>query len=236
MSDISLDINIKIKKALDGGDNVHAWAFCVGDAEQRGIALKVARALLPFGWIGDDNPDLFLVGTQDAPAKIQECREFMNDVALLPVSSAWRIGVIFAADKLLLPAANSLLKITEEPPAHVKLVFLMQTSSLLPTLRSRVRFIPLSVQVERENSPLPQSDSEWLAWLAKMEDVPDVTTSLGGWGSYAVKNGDAELAFKIENIRLFLDGGKLPKAMACDLVLLALKERLDVENLFGNFW
>lgn len=234
MSDISVDI--EIKKKLEAGENVQAWAFCVPEPQQRAVAAEFGRVLLPSGWVGDENPDMFYVGEPSKPANIEDCRDFMRDISLRPVLSMWRVGVIFAADKLLLPAANSLLKITEEPPVHVKLLFLMQTNALLPTLRSRVRFDSFLSVTAKDTQPIPESDSQWFKWLENLPELPDITLSLEGWGSEALKAGKFELAFKIENIRLLLDGGKLTKAMACDLVLLAIKEDLAIEDLFGNFW
>lgn len=234
MSDINF--GLKIKHELERGENVHAWAFCVPEINGREAALAFAHGLLDYGWMGDENPDLFFVGNMEKPANIEECRDFMRDVSLRPVYSKWRVGVICAADRLLLPAANSLLKITEEPPSHVKLLFILQKGTLLPTLRSRVRFLTLLAPSEMDCAPLPSAEAEWLDWAEKIGEIPEIIVSLQNWGTYALKNGNEELAFKIENIRILLDGGKLSKAMAVDLILLALKEELNIENLFGNFW
>ena len=160
----------------------------------------------------------------------------MRDISLRPVISSRRLGVIMFADQLLLPAANSLLKITEEPPPHVNLLFMLQNDTLLPTLKSRARYISILTDTRAETDKIPDNDAEWLEWGKNMKELSDIVYSLGKWSNYALENKDAELAFKIERIRLLADTGKLSKVMAQDLILLAIKEELAVEHLFGNFW
>ena len=193
------------------------------------------------GWVEGRHPDLLFAGESSMknqkPPSIEECREFMSDISLKPVISTRRLGVIMYADNLLLPAANSLLKITEEPPSHVNLLFMMQNNTLLPTLRSRVRLVSIQADSHAEAlGGIPGSDAEWLEWGKNAKELADIVSSLEEWSNYALSDGDAELAFKIERIRLLLDSGKLSRLMALDLILLALKEELAVEHLFGSFW
>jgi DNA polymerase-3 subunit delta' len=160
----------------------------------------------------------------------------MSDISLLPVFSSRRLGVIMFADNLLLPAANSLLKITEEPPSHVNLLFMMQNDTLLPTLRSRVRYISVLTNSYMAPNRIPDNDIEWLEWGKNAKEISDIVSSLEKWSNYALENRNAELAFKLERVRLLINTGKLSKSMAQDLVLLAFKEELAVEHLFSDFW
>jgi DNA polymerase-3 subunit delta' len=231
----------ELEREIASGNFSHALAIRSLENRHFEIAIKLGKLLLgDFGWIENRHPDLLFAGENSMknqkPPSIEECREFMSDIALMPVISNRRLGVIMFADNLLLPAANSLLKITEEPPSHVNLLFLMQDNTLLPTLRSRVRYVSIYANSFPESNRIPDNDIEWLEWGKNAKEITDIVSSLEKWSNYALKNGDAELAFKIEKVRLLLDTGRLSKPMAQDLILLALKEGLAVEHLFGSFW
>ena len=246
MSNISFDIekmNIweEFEREIAAGKFSHAIAIRSIESEHYELVIKVGKLLLgDTGWVENRHPDLLFAGENSMknkkPPSIEECREFMSDISLKPVVSCRRLGVIMFADNLLLPAANSLLKITEEPPSHVNLLFMMQNNTLLPTLRSRVRFVSIHTDARSESDKIPDGDVEWLEWLKNAKEITDIVFSLEKWSNYAIENGEAELAFKIEKIRLLLDAGKLSKLMAQDLILLAFKEGLTVEHVFGGFW
>lgn len=230
-----------LKREITAGTFSHALAIRSSESVHFELVIKLGRLLLgDMGWVEERHPDLLFAGENSMknhkPPSIDECREFMNDISLKPVISSRRLGVIMFADNLLLPAANSLLKITEEPPSHVNLLFMMQNNTLLPTLRSRVRYVSVCTDSSKESGKIPENDVEWLEWVKNAKEITDIVSSLEKWSNHALDNGDAELAFKIEKIRLLLDSGKLSKIMSMDLILLALKEGLVVEHLFGSIW
>ncbi|MCL1941239.1 MAG: hypothetical protein FWG09_04785 [Synergistaceae bacterium] len=231
----------ELEREIAAGSHSHALAVRSPESGHFELVIKIAKlALGNSGWIGDRHPDLLFAGENSMksqkPPSIDECREFMAELSLLPVISNRRLGVVMYADQLLLPAANSLLKITEEPPSHVNLLYMMENDTLLPTLRSRVRYVSVWSAPHTESDVMPGNDAGWLEWAKNTKEVSDIVSSLERWGNYTLENGDAELAFKIESIRLLLDGGKLSKLMAQDLILLALKEEMAVEHSFGSFW
>jgi len=231
----------EFEREIAAGNFSHALAIRSLESKHFELVIKIGKLLLgDSGWVDNRHPDLLIAGENSVnnckPPSIEECREFMSDISLKPVVSSRRLGVIMFADRLLLPAANSLLKITEEPPSHVNLLFMLQDDTLLPTLRSRVRYISIITGSYGESDKIPHSDAEWLEWWKNVKEIDDIVTFLEKWSNFAAENGDAELAFKIEKIRLLLDTGKLSKPMAQDLVLLALKEGIAVEHLFSSFW
>jgi DNA polymerase-3 subunit delta' len=246
MFNISADIEKlyvweEFEKEISAGNVCHALALRSLESEHYKLVIMIGKLLLgDIGWVEDKHPDLLFAGensmSNQKPPSIEECREFMYDISLKPVVASRRLGVIMFADRLLLPAANSLLKITEEPPLHVNLLFMMQNDTLLPTLRSRVRYISVFTGFSTETRVIPANDIEWLEWGKNTKEITDIVSSLEKWSNYATENKDAELAFKIEKIRLLLDTGKLSKPMAQDLVLLALKEGIAIEHLFSNLW
>ena len=207
MLNISADIEKsrvwdEIERVIAAGNFPHAFAVRSAENNHFEIVLKVGKLLLGnLGWIENRHPDLLFAGENSLkskkPPSIEECREFMNELSLLPVISSRRLGIIMYADQLLLPAANSLLKITEEPPLHVNLLFMMQDDTLLPTLRSRVRSISILTDSFADSDEIPDSDSEWLKWEKNVKEITDIVYSLEKWRNYALEKKNAELAFKI---------------------------------------
>lgn len=93
----------------------------------------------------ESHPDFFSVVPDGAQIRIGQIREIQRLVGLAPVRGQHRVCLLEPADCMEPPAANSLLKILEEPPEG--LVFILITAfphSLLSTLRSRsamIRFV-----------------------------------------------------------------------------------------------
>jgi len=75
--------------------------------------------------------------------KIDQIRELEGFVFIGSHREGNRVVIIEDADAMNAPAANSLLKILEEPPSSVYFLLISSKSkSLLPTIRSRCRTIP----------------------------------------------------------------------------------------------
>ena len=95
---------------------------------------------------GDDplffssHPD-FLTFAPDGPLRqiaIPQMRLLKDRAPLKPLKGAWRVFLIDAIDRANEPAANSLLKVLEEPPPHLILILTARNPyDLLPTIRSR---------------------------------------------------------------------------------------------------
>lgn len=93
------------------------------------------------------HPDLHWLEPEGRSIKIEQVREFFRrDVFLSPVESRRKVVVLDPAECLTDEAANSVLKILEEPPERVLILLVTsQPFAVLPTLRSRcqeVRFFP----------------------------------------------------------------------------------------------
>ncbi|MCX7817968.1 MAG: hypothetical protein N2652_01960 [Kiritimatiellae bacterium] len=64
-----------------------------------------------------------------------------------PVEGGWKAGVVLAADRLTLPAANALLKTLEEPPPETLLLLVSEAPHQIPaTVLSRCQRIALAVE------------------------------------------------------------------------------------------
>jgi DNA polymerase-3 subunit delta' len=192
------------------------------------------------GWVRDRDgvfrhPDLFVVGELDKAANIDACRGLIHDLSLRPVTARRRLGVLPAADKLLLPAANSLLKIAEEPPSHACLLFLIERGGFLPTLRSRSRLTVMAAASSVEPRPVPTGEADWLDWLGSAKNEEDMGGMLASWTAHLLRRGDPESAARTERLRLLVSQKKLSQTMVCDLLILTLKEGLPFEHIFGGF-
>ena len=99
-------------------------------------------------------PDVMEITAEREVIKISQMR-FLKQIAYLrPMTKGKRVFVVEEADKMNDEAANSLLKILEEPPLFTHIILLTSNPYLiLPTIRSRCRilnFLPVSnPEIER---------------------------------------------------------------------------------------
>lgn len=228
MSDLASNVTWQeILAETDSGNIPHCRAIAAPAKFHQEIAEALARKIL--GSFRPEHPDLIVTGTLDKAPNIEQCRQLIQDIALKPLESPRRLGVIMSADKLLLPAANSLLKLAEEPPSHAVLLFLMEDSRLfLPTLRSRSRFSTITIAEKAEAREFPRSDSEWVKWLAqsRKEDAQAIADELEAWANYAAGEGGEKflMAARMEKLRLIAGKKNLSAAMLSDLIILTLRE------------
>ncbi|WP_322998280.1 DNA polymerase III subunit delta' [Castellaniella sp.] len=114
-------------------------------------------------------------GTKKQPSRdirIEQIRSLLPWFNTATHRGGWRVALLYPAESLNTIAANALLKILEEPPAHT--VFLLVAHApdrLLPTLVSRCRRLPL---------PVPDTEQA-LAWL-QQHDVDHAASRLAAAG------------------------------------------------------
>ena len=85
---------------------------------------------------------------------IEQIRELRRQAMLKPLEGR-RLVIIAEADRMTIPAANSLLKLLEEPPETMHLVLTAsKVDSMLPTILSRCQVIRFG--------PLPDNEIEWV--------------------------------------------------------------------------
>ena len=208
------------------------------------LAKKVLGSYRP------SHPDLLIIGTSDKAARIGDSekmsaddysnttRGLIENIALKPLEASKRLGVVMCADKLLVAAANSLLKLAEEPPAHAYILFLMEDGRLfLPTLKSRSRFSVLISQEQTESYAMPGNESEWLKWLenSRKADVDKIVHDLEAWANYALSQKLNNSAI-IERLRIIASKKNLSVPLLCDIIILTLKEGNIYECIFNDLW
>ncbi|MEY4348594.1 MAG: hypothetical protein RIS43_1013 [Actinomycetota bacterium] len=132
---------------------------------------------------------------------IDQARELREQAMYAPAGARYRIYIIDEAHQLTTEAANALLKLVEEPPAHLRFVFATtEPEKLLGTIRSRThhypfRLVPTSVLQEHLakvcEAEKVKADPAALALAAKAGagSVRDALSILGQLVGGAGKNG-----------------------------------------------
>ncbi|MBQ7543786.1 MAG: hypothetical protein IJT02_02480 [Synergistaceae bacterium] len=223
MLDLASDVAWQeILHETEAGNIPHCRAVAAPAKLHNEITETLARMIL--GTYRPSHPDLLITGTPDKAPNIDMCRQLIEDIALKPLESSRRLGVILNADRLLLPAANSLLKLAEEPPAHAFLLFLMEDGRLfLPTLKSRSRFSTITLKEDEDARPLP---SDWVKWLAgaRKYDTDAMIAELRAWANRASDDKDFAKAERLDTLRIIAEKKNLSVPLLCDLIILTLRE------------
>ncbi len=126
--------------------------------ELRDVDKKETRVLI------QTHPDVVVV-PPDPPQlliKIGQIRSVMSKIYRMPAEAAHAI-YIFTSTGFMKEAANSLLKILEEPPAHAHLFLLAENpGELLPTIRSRASLFRLgALPPEQVEAILAERRKDW---------------------------------------------------------------------------
>ncbi|MDY3868452.1 MAG: DNA polymerase III subunit delta' [Pyramidobacter sp.] len=188
-------------------------------------------------WSEGEHPDLITAGAPGEPATVDDCRAKSGDLCLRPVVAPVRLLLLYAPEKMNPNAANSLLKITEEPPPCGRLLYMMDRAALLPTLRSRLWM--LSFSLEEKITPLepPSGESEWLAWLEAGEKrtAQDWYAMAHGYAAWLCRNGDLTRAGMLRQLAETAMTTHLSSPMWSDMLFLLLREEYPFEHVFDDF-
>lgn len=120
-----------------------------------------------------NHPDVRIIAPENGSIKIEQIRDLKREISYKLYEGRKKVWIIDEADKFGLAAANSILKILEEPPPQTVLILTSQTKEgLLPTILSRceiIRFFPLSLQeIEKIIAQQLPQDSDKIHILAKL--------------------------------------------------------------------
>ncbi len=189
-------------------------------------------------WASGEHPDLLVSGKTDEAPTVDRCRSLWGELSLKPVLARRRMAVIYNADRLSPGAANSMLKMTEEPPADSLILFLHETGDILPTLRSRMWNLVISSQEIATAIPPPTTPAAWKSWLNRTVKASpqEMDLELQGMITSLLEQGCPKLAEDLETLRVYARKGNLSTAMLQDSLFLLLKEEKPIEQLFADFW
>ena len=114
------------------------------------------------------HPDITFVGDDGGNIPVDTVRDVRGEAGEMPNESPYRVTVFLNAQNMLPAAQNALLKILEEPPAHVLFILTCENrTQLLPTILSRCVCLSLTPVEWEEAAPylqarLPQTPAEEL--------------------------------------------------------------------------
>jgi len=87
------------------------------------------------------HPDMHFIGSEDI-IKIEEVRQLQREIALRPYEGKFKVFIIDNAHNLTADAANAILKVLEEPPAHSIIILVTaKPQKLFKTIISRCQVI-----------------------------------------------------------------------------------------------
>ena len=161
---------------------------------------------------------------------IEAVRELISTFSMRPFEAPFRVAIIHEADKMNAEAANSLLKLLEEPPDKSILVLTANDSAdLLPTILSRcqtIRFNPLSIDAIKS----------YLINEKRMDPRDAEIPSRLAFGSIsrALQLSEEEVSDR-RNI-LLKELGDLPEGGVVSALRFAEKLALDKIHLDENFF
>lgn len=114
-----------------------------------------------------NHPDVEIIEPQTSRIRIDQIRRLKEHFSFQAYEGTWKVGLIVAAETMTDAAANSLLKLLEEPVGAAVLIMLSESESmLLPTIVSRCQLIKLqrlsrkqiiSYLQEKEGVPLEEA-------------------------------------------------------------------------------
>ncbi len=177
-------------RALENGRLAHAYLFTGPEGVgKKAAAMAVAAAIFcrqktgtsPCGncpgcvkFSSQNHPDFLHIAPRGATIKIDQVRELKKTLAFSPFESDHRVILLEDVHTMRREAANSLLKLLEEPPpGNILLLTADEMQPLLPTLVSRCQVIPffplphdLATELIRQQNPdMVAEDAVLLAFL-----------------------------------------------------------------------
>lgn len=189
-------------------------------------------------WVEGGHPDLVVAGTGGKPPGIADCISLHGQLSLHPVAAPCRLAVIPEADGLSLPAANSLLKLAEEPPKSGYLLFVAEKDDIIPTIKSRVWTIRFRLDQGGGTIPLrpPCASPEWAKWFegSKNKKLDEVLREAEAWVLWHEKEEDWETACLLKNALFLAQKRHLPVSMVQDVLFALLKEGIKSDQIFGD--
>ncbi len=182
-----------------------------------------------------NQPDILWV-THEKPNSIgiDEIRnQVVNDIAIKPYESPYKIYIIDEADKLTLQAQNALLKTIEEPPVYGILLLLADNpEALLPTITSRC------VQLNLK----PVGDSLVKEYLMDQMHIPDYQAEVqasfaqGNVGKARQIAGSAEFGELTDNaLRLLKHSREMEVYELVDAVKVMSADKQNIQDYLNLF-
>lgn len=179
------------------------------------------------------HPDIHLIIPEGGNIKIESVRMMIEVSFLKPVFSPWIINILDEADRLTLEAANSLLKLLEEPPSNVvNILITSRPYSLPPTILSRCYSVPFGFLNQEEIAQaLSKQKTE------KMDLITSIASGRVGEAIYWAQPDNWKRREKYLGTGLQLASGNISFAFVDSLLKEREKRRvLDFLKVLLSLW
>ena len=175
-------IIVYVQKTLARGMLSHALLFTgPRGTGKKTLALMVAQAVnceeekAPCGvclscrkTVSLQHPDVRVIAREGTGIKIEQMRRIKQEAALQPYEGSKKVFIIEDAEDMNATAANSLLKILEEPPPYLLFILLSsRPQALLPTIRSRCQAFPFRRVSEEKIAEFLRQENDLLPGEAR---------------------------------------------------------------------
>lgn len=105
----------------------------------------------------EEFPDVTMIKPQNQVIKTERIRELVSQFSQSGIENQYQVFIIEQAEKMHVNAANSLLKVIEEPQSEIYIFFLTNDEEqMLPTIRSRTQIFQFKKQVSTLISQLEE--------------------------------------------------------------------------------
>lgn len=126
------------EKTLEDALKFAAAVNCLSPQEGNGCGACLSCRKISHG----NHPDVIVTDPKGTSFKIEQGREIQKKVNFKHYEGKYKVLVLTGADVMTLPAANSMLKILEEPPDHTIFILTAENGdNILPTVLSRCQVI-----------------------------------------------------------------------------------------------
>lgn len=223
-----------LDKSLKENRLAQAYVFCGPEGVgKKKVAFYLAEKILGGGKV-ESNPDLIFLEPEKlekngivkkGEIKIEAIRDLQKQLSLFSLNGKGKVAIIDDADKMNVPAQNSLLKILEEPFEKTTIILITSSEKkLLLTIMSRCRKMKFGLVGDREIEEIipegKKSKEEIIFW------------SLGRPGvAQKILSDQKELDFMKESFREFRE---IFSGHVADKFALAEKLSADVPSILNK--
>jgi len=124
-----------------------------------------------------NHPDIHIVKPRSTAVSLEQVLELREKIFRRPYEGRYKVCLLEEADRLTLPAANALLRITEAPPENTVIILsTVNAGSIIVTLQSRAQDVYFPWPAEEE-WPYEQEIYELSG------GDPDLARKINEWGS-----------------------------------------------------
>ena len=230
------EIYDRLEKSIQDHQSAHAFLLTgylgIGKAD---LALKLATTFLSENTNLNNKkgiPDCQIINPDEGKQiiSIDQIRALKSFLLLTSLKGKGKVGIINPADAMNRAAANSLLKILEEPPKDTLIILVSESINNLPrTIISRVQVIAVK-------TPSKETTLSWLKTMNNKEDWEQIIDIFGSRPILLEQLGYDHLNHQIELVANDLENLLKKKVKPSQLANSWKSEDLEINLRILYFW